>query len=233
MNKLNPDQSTRPGLGERAYRAIHADIVWCVLRPGEEVSETRLCESYGFGKAPIRQALWRLVQEGYVISQPRRGHVISPVTLKMVRDLFELRLVIEPAIIEGACGRVDRERLCALNARCTDGYVPGDRASEARFVAANHAFHLEIARASGNERMTRLFAEILDEMTRMLHLAFVLRERPDEFRAEHDELIEALARNDVKEARGMTIKHINSVRALTMDGIMTHTNLNLANIVPG
>lgn len=232
MDQMNPDQTAKPGLGERAYRRIHTDIVWCVLRPGEEVSETRLSEAYGFGKAPIRQALSRLIQEGYVMSLPRRGHVISPVTLKMVRDLFDLRLVIEPAIIERACGRIDRERLQSLNALCADGYIPGDQASEALFVAANHAFHLEIARASGNDRMTRLFAGVLDEMTRMLHLAFVLRERPDEFRAEHDELIEALVSNDVGQARGMTVKHIKSVRALTMDGIMTHTNLNLANIVP-
>lgn len=233
MSQMNPDAIPKPGLGERAYQQIHTDIVWCVLHPGKEVSESSLCQAYGFGKAPVRQALARLVQEGYVISQPRRGHVISPITLKMVRDLFDLRLVVEPAIIESACGRVDRARLQLLNARCTEGYIPGDQASEARFMAANHAFHLEIAHAGGNDRMTRLLAEIMDEMTRMLHLAFVLRERPDEFRAEHAELIEALADNDPTVARDITLKHIRSVRAMTIDGIMTHTNLNLANIVPG
>lgn len=225
-------QKPKPGLGEQAYQRIRADIVWCAIYPGDEVSEAWLCERYGFGKAPIRQALQRLSQEGYVTSQPRRRHVVSPVTLPMVRDLFDLRLGLEPAITDRACGKVDRERLLALDAVCVEGYVPGDLVSEGRFIRANHAFHLEIARASGNARMHRLMAEILDEMTRMLHLGFVLRERPSEFSSEHRELIEALANNERKKVHDLTVKHIRSVRALTMDGIIANSSLRMANIVP-
>ncbi|MDN2567109.1 GntR family transcriptional regulator [Aquibium sp. A9E412] len=226
------DLQPQIGLGEQAYKKIKDDIVWCRLRPGDEVSEARLCELYGFGKAPVRQALSRLAQEAYVVSQPRRGHVIAPVTLKTVRELFELRSIVEPATAELACGRVDRDRLVALDARCVEGYVPGDVASEARFVAANNAFHLEIARAANNSRLTGLLAQILDEMTRLLHLGYVLRERPHATRAEHEELIEALVAGDRAAARACTLAHIESVRGMVMDGIAKHSSLSEANIAP-
>ncbi len=226
------DALPRIGLSEQAYAKIKDDIVWCRLRPGEEVSETKLCGLYGFGKAPIRAALSRLSQESYVVPQPRRGHVIAPVTLKAMRELFELRRIVEPAISEMACGRVDRDRLLELDARCAHGYVPGEVESEARFIAANKAFHLEIARAANNSRLTTLLEQILDEMTRLLHLGYVLRERPTEVRAEHHTLIEAVAQGDKATARATTIAHIDSVRQMVMDGITQYSSLSEANIAP-
>lgn len=222
----------KKSLGYQAFDRIKDDIVWCRLSPGEEVSEARLCELYGLGKAPIRQALSRLVQEGYVISVPRRGHFIAPVTLQSVKDLFELRLLLEPAAVEGACGRADAERLAKLDAQCARGYRPGDAASEAAFMAANRAFHLEIARACGNVRLTKVLAQIIDEMTRLLHLGFVLRERPEEMTHEHKDLVEAIVAGDRARARTIAIDHIRSVRALVVDGIVTHTNLSNITIVP-
>ena len=218
------DQS-RLSLGEQAYQRIKTEIVWCRLMPGEEISEARLAALFGFGKAPVREALFRLSQEGYVTALPRRGHVITPVTLQSVEDIFELRLLLEPAVVEKACGRVDAATLYELDAICAAGYRPGDIESEARFMTANQAFHREIARASGNERLARSLSQIMDEMARLLHLGFVLRERPEVLRAEHTALIEALVSGDRDGARAITVTHIESVRDLVMDGLRTHTSL--------
>ena len=124
------------------------------------VSEAKLSELYGLGKAPIEHALSRLAQENYVVSQPRRSHIIAPVTLRAVRELFEWRLIVETASVEMACGRVNRGRLLELDACCAVGYSPGDIASERRFIEANHAFHLEIARLAGNARIRKALGQI-------------------------------------------------------------------------
>lgn len=220
------------GLAEWAFDRIKHDIVWCRLSPGEAVSETRLAQLYGFGKAPIRHALSRLAQEGYVIPIPRSGHLIAPVTLQSVHEIFELRMLLEPVAMEKACGNVDAQRLRKLDARCAAGYVPGDMASEARFMEANRNFHLEIAHCSNNQRLTTALAQIMDEMTRLLHLGFVLRERPDDLLHEHDGLIHALVDNDKQRARELTVTHINTVKTLVIDGIVKNTNLKSTNIAP-
>lgn len=220
------------GLSEQAFDQIKRDIVWCNFAPGEEISEAKLTGIYGLGKAPIRHALSRLIQEGYVNAIPRSGHIIAPVTLQSVKEIFELRLIIEPEVMERACGNVDPVRLRDLDAKCAVGYTPGDKASEARFMAANHRFHMEIARCCGNSRLATVLSQILDEMTRLLHLGFVMRERPEEMRGEHTALIEALVNNETTLARQMTVVHIETVRKLVIEGILSNTNLSNTNIAP-
>ncbi|MEQ1936047.1 MAG: GntR family transcriptional regulator [Fimbriimonadaceae bacterium] len=224
------DDAKIQGLASQVLDLIKHDIVWCKLGPGQSISEAQLCEKYKFGKAPIRQALSRLIQEGLVVSVPRSGHVITPVTLQSVNEVFELRMILEPAAVEKACGNVDAARLRKLNAKCAGGYVPGDIASEKRFMEANRNFHMEIARSSGNSRIYSSLCQIMDEMTRLLHLGFVLRERPDEMHQEHDSLIAALENNDKELAREMTAGHIATVRKLVILGLIDRTNLISTNI---
>ncbi len=231
MNDTLAGQKTK-SLGDEAFDRIKHDIVWCRLKPGEEISETQLTRMYGLGKAPIRRALSQLIQEGYVISVPRHGHIIAPVTLQSVKDLFDLRLLLEPAAMQRACGRIDPTRLREINARCAQGYLPGDEASEAEFMTANRNFHLEIARASGNQRLADILSQVMDEMARLLHLGFVLRERPEVMVHEHADLLQALESGPPEMAHAISIAHINSVRALVLDGIMTHTNLSHTSIQP-
>ncbi|MBJ3776984.1 GntR family transcriptional regulator [Acuticoccus mangrovi] len=222
----------KKGLGEQAFERLKHDIVWCHLSPGAEVSEAHLCQRYGLGKAPIRHALSRLVENGYVMAIPRRGHVITPITLQSVKDIFDMRLLLEPAAVERACGRVDEARLRQLDAECEQNYEPGNVESEARFMAANRRFHMEIARASGNARLAASLEQIMEEMIRPLHLGFVIRERPSEFNSEHSALIDAVVGGAPDEARRITAEHIESVRALVIDGILTRTSILSANIAP-
>ena len=231
MTDTKTGQKTK-SLGDEAFDRLKHDIMWCRLKPGEEISEARLTQMYGLGKAPIRRALSRLIQEGYIIAVPRHGHIIAPLTFQTVKDLFELRLLLEPAAVQKACGHVDHARLQELNKRCRQGYLPGDEASEAEFMAANRSFHLEIARASGNQRLADVLLQIMDEMARLLHLGFVLRERPEAMTHEHAGLLQALESGDAERARAISVEHINSVRALVLDGIMMHTNLSNTSIQP-
>ncbi len=232
MKKMDLETDGKLGLGEQAYRRIKEDIVWCRLAPGQELSEASLSEMYGFGKGPIRQALSRLAQDSFIQPRARRGHVVIPVTLKDVRDLFDWRLILEPAAAVLACGKVDGERLMELDARCAEGFVLGDIESEARFVKANNAFHMAIAEAAGNERLCAALSQVMDEMTRLMHLAHQLRERKAAQQQEHRVLIEALVNNDTETARQYSITHIENVRANVIEGITRFSSLSNSNIVP-
>lgn len=232
VEEMTLEMDEKLGLGEQAYRKIKEDIVWCRLRPGQELSEAGLSELYGFGKGPIRQALSRLAQDSFILPRARRGHVVIPVTLNDVRDLFDWRLIIEPAAAELACGKVDRDLLMELDARCAEGFVLGDIESEARFVRANNTFHMEIAQAAGNDRLIASLRQVMDEMTRLMHLAHQLRERKVAQKREHSALIEALVNNDPETARRCTITHIENVRANVIEGITRFSSLSMSNIVP-
>ena len=80
-----------------AYDRIRQAIMRLELAPGAAVSEAQLVEGYDFSKASVRAALLRLRGEGLVVAEARRGHVIAPLTMRDVIEIYDLRLVLEPS----------------------------------------------------------------------------------------------------------------------------------------
>ncbi len=224
------DASPGPSLSRKTYERIKEDIITCALPPGVEISEASLANRYDTGKAPIRWALATLAKESLVTPRPRRGYIVAPVTLQDVRNLFDLRLLLEPHAAGVAAGRVDAERLRALEGVCEAGYKPGDRMSEANFLRANKTFHVAIARASGNQRLAAVLEAILEEMERLFHLGLSLRNRSDEMHHEHTELLEALIEGDGRKAEKAMVQQIKAAYDMVFKALVDSTQLKTANI---
>lgn len=210
------DAGTEPLLNDQAYDRIKHDIISCSLPPGSGISESQLGGQYGFGKAPIRMALQRLAHEGLVRAMPRRGYVVSPVTLQDIQDIFELRLMLEPQAARLAAGKVDASRLKLLDDVCRAGYRPGDIASTHRFLEANASFHVTIAQATGNHRLAHTIEALLDEMTRLLHMGLTSRDRTTEMQHEHGALVKALRRGDGTTAEQICREQIEAAREMVL-----------------
>ncbi|MXP63983.1 GntR family transcriptional regulator [Roseomonas sp. M0104] len=180
-------------LTEQAVTALRREIIMTRLMPGETLSEATASQRLGLGKAPVRAALARLAEEGLVQAVPRRGWVVSVVTIRDIHEVFGLRLLLEPEAARRAAGRVDAEALRRLDAVCACGYRPADEESTHVFLDANKAFHVAVAELSGNGRLARQVDRLLDESSRMLALGLRSRDRTGEMAHEHHALIEALA----------------------------------------
>jgi DNA-binding GntR family transcriptional regulator len=211
-------------LGDQAYELIKADIILCKLSPGAEVTEVGLAEHYRLGRAPIRSALSRLSQDGLVNVIPRRGYVITPITVKGVQEIFDLRLILEPAATRIATGHLDLERLRATNSwpRASD-----NAEQKLRFLTSNRTFHILIAEAAGNDRLVQSIVTLHDEMVRLLNLGlFASGREPDAMRLahemqrqQHDLLIDCLAGGDPEAAERAARKHIEHSRELVLQAI--------------
>jgi DNA-binding GntR family transcriptional regulator len=210
----------QPRLTDAAYSAIKRDILECKLSPGQEVTERELAVRYGLSKAPLREALIRLAHEELVQSIPRSGYRVALVTIQDVQDIFALRTLLEPAATREAAGHIDAGELERLDEVCTAGYTPGDRASESAFLRANREFPVAIAAASGNRRLARILEGLLEETERLFHLGLAVRDRSEEMRHEHEDLIEALRQGDAEAAVRTTVEQIKAARSMVMDGIL-------------
>lgn len=210
-----------PLLTERAYERVRRDIISCVIAPGSEISEAQLCSHYKLGKAGVRVALTKLSHDGLVRAIPRRGYRVVPVTLQDLHDVFELRLMLEPAAARMAAGRVNTNELKAYDEVCSAGYQPGDARSTSRFLEANKAFHVTIARAAGNARLAAAIEHLLDEMTRLLHLGLGLRKGPQDVQHEHKSLVKALARGDGETAQRICREQIEASHDMLLSAILT------------
>jgi DNA-binding GntR family transcriptional regulator len=223
--RVNKDGRTKSGtssanLNDTAYESIKQDVISCKLVPGEAVSETLLAARFGLGKAPIRNALARLSQDRLVRSVPRQGYVITPITIEDVQEIFQLRLMLEPRAARLAAGRLSGEQLMRLKETCKVRYRPGDRESQTRFLSANKQFHVAIAEAAGNNRLTVIIAQLLNEVERMLHMGLRNHDLGQHFQHEHKDLLDALMAGEGEAAERMVYEQIKGGQDMVVEGLL-------------
>jgi DNA-binding GntR family transcriptional regulator len=215
-----------------AYEKIRDEIISCKLAPSQEISEAWLTSTYSLQKAAVRAALSRLEQEGLVKAIARRGYRIAPVTLKDILEIFEIRMLLEPAVARLAAGRVDEERLVAADDRwreiCAQESEPRECAYSAEginFLLANKEFHLEIALATGNARLVKILAHVLEETDRLICLGLPMAMKTQEVQHGHKLLIKALVRGDAVEAEKAAMKHVEKAKSIIVDAAISSVSL--------
>jgi DNA-binding GntR family transcriptional regulator len=208
-----------------AYRRLRHAIVRVELAPGSAVSEVQLVERFGFSKAAVRAALARLRVDGLVLAEPRRGHVIAPLTMRDVQEIYDLRLLLEPPAAAAAAGRVSPAELGRLRALCEPVPDLDDDASAERFLQANRAIHVSIAEAGGNGRAAAIVAQLLDdsERARLIALRAGAAEHGLRAHAEHLDLLTSLEAGDGLEAERLMTTAIHAFRDELVDALQTAT----------
>jgi DNA-binding GntR family transcriptional regulator len=207
---------------DSAYDHLKHLILTSELHPGAELREAALTESTGFGRTPVREALRRLVHEGFVEVRPRQGYRVSVVTLARVRDLFEMRLLLEPTAVELAAERAAQHDLEALRPLAETVYLPGDARSYEQFLVDNREFHVRVAQAAGNEILARTLRVLLEDMQRLFFVTFDGRHGASEQLHEHHDLYDALLARDAARARDIVVAQIEESRARVLDALVRH-----------
>jgi DNA-binding GntR family transcriptional regulator len=208
----------RATAAHRAYAHVKHLILVNQLTPGSELREAQLTETSGYGRTPIREALRRLVQEGFVEVRPRQGYRVAPVTLSRVRELFEMRMLLEPVAAELAASRASQQDLEDLASLGRQTYPPSDPAGYERFLADNCEFHARVAEAAGNSLLARALRTLLEEMQRLFFIS--LGPAATEQLHEHHELYDALLARDPARARAIVEAQIKSSRQRVLQALM-------------
>lgn len=185
---------------ERVYHALRREILTLALAPGQVLVEGAVARRFGVSKTPVREALALLQQDGLVETLPRRGYLVTGITVRDVHELFEVRAALEGAAAELAATRITPAELTELEALLVPPQASVDRQALRRHLEGNRRFHVGIARASRNQRLTRLVGRTLDEMTRLIAMGYET--------GEHAELIAALRSGDGHRARAALVNHI-------------------------
>jgi DNA-binding GntR family transcriptional regulator len=209
-----------PSRRDQAYEGIKERIVQGELGPGMSLSESRLARLLRTSRTPVREALSRLAEERYVQRIPGRGYTVTPVTVELIQNLFEMRRLLEGAAAARAAelrGNAFVERLRELGAF---EYDPRDAKSFKRAAEANTAFHLAVARAGQNSMLVDLVRQCLDQVTRLVALGMDHQGLQVNASEEHRAVIEAIARRDPEEARRAMERHLDGSRRRTMDALV-------------
>jgi len=209
-----------PSLAEQAYLRLRQDILICDLAPGQVVTERELAARYEMSKTPIREALTQVCHDGLVRRLPGRGYMVAPITVKDLRDLFDMRLILEVAAAERVAGEASTVLVAQLQKLSTIRYDPVDSHSHVQFLNGNRIFHLTLADAAGNRRLTQTLEGLLLELDRYFHLGLRLRDSSDEMQQEHEEVVQALQSGDAARLKVCIEAQVLTSRNRILEAIM-------------
>ena len=209
MGKLEPItiDSYQP-LRETVCEALRDAIRRGVLEPGERLMEVQLAEELGISRTPVREAIRKLEQEGYVIMMPRRGTYVSSVSVRDVKEIFEIRSALESLSTGLATMRIEPEELDKLRALLTEieGHI--QRRDIDKIVETDIEFHGLLYQVSRNDRLVTIISNLKEQLARFRTLSMSYPGRLQETLQEHRAMVEAIAAGDVEAARDAAERHM-------------------------
>jgi DNA-binding GntR family transcriptional regulator len=206
-------------LSETVYQKLKQDIYDFHLLPGDRLTETGLAESLGVSRTPLRQALQRLEQEGYLKVAFRNGWNVLPFDFDRFEQLYDLRIILELAALQQLCEAENAADLSALAALWL--VEPEDRLTDARIVSENdEAFHQGLVIATGNAEMARVHRDITEKIRIIRRLDFTKGERINATYDEHAQILRLLMQRKSAQAEILMRSHIQAskseVRKITL-----------------
>jgi DNA-binding GntR family transcriptional regulator len=207
----------RLSLTEQVYHQLKDEILQARHGPGELLLEPELAVRYGISKTPVREALRLLLQDGWVVVMPRKGYLVRPVRLEDIREVFEIRRMMEPAMAgQAAQLRTDAD-LARLAGLCSS--QASDAASVEGALDAARAFHSDLAAMAGNGRALAILTDQLDEVRRLHHLMPRIEHHitsTAELEA-HREILAAIEAKDADGAAALMKSHLSEVAEAMVD----------------
>jgi DNA-binding GntR family transcriptional regulator len=213
---LFPAPLVRHTLEELAYRHIRRALVEGQLAPGQRIVAAAVARAAGISRIPVLQALRRLESEGFVRIHPHRDVVVTSLSPEEFRERFLLMAALEGLCLREANGKVGPgvlERLRTFQAEIVAARAAGNTA---RAVAADSAFHRLLWEVSGLRQVVTVLQNAWD---RGEYYRVIMHARRGGFAAEsiaeHEEILSALAAEDVaRAARAVEAHRLRAMKRL-------------------
>jgi DNA-binding GntR family transcriptional regulator len=213
MATTAPDSSRR-GADEKAtvtaYREIKNRILDLRYPSGTKLSETRIATELGLGRSPIRSALARLREEGWVAITPQSGTYVKALTAQDIAEVLELRLLLEAHAVERATARISELELRGLKralAMLAPHIIEG-RLQE--FIELDDQIHSVIYRAADNKLITTILYQLREKIRWIMPTSAATRERQKRALRELRAIVEALQSRDAAAAVACMREHVRN-----------------------
>jgi len=198
----------------RIVEALKKDLITGALQPGSLIVESQVGARFGVSKTPAREALLRLCEMGLVAVMPGKGYAVTKLSWQQIKNLFELRLMLEAKSAELAATRATEAEIAALEAMAVRPRLK--KLSVEGLLDYNLNFHRAIWQATRNERMVQMLLEVMEDLMRAMHAA-MLTENADEMVEQHMELISLIGARDGAGARRFMETHVDTTRRRLLD----------------
>jgi len=218
MKTKKTDSAAKKGRGYSAYNIyvqIRDEILVLELEPGQLVDESSLAKRFETSRSPVREALIRLVADNLLLTLPNKGTIVAPLRVEEFPQYLDALDLAQRATIRLATEFRSTDDLKAIRAH-QDQFVDSLKKGDVlRMIETNRNFHAQIGAASRNRFLASAYERLLDDGRRFLRLYFKSfgDVMPMSMADGHEQMIDAITKQDVKLAEQLAHEHIKEVQS--------------------
>ncbi|MEI7969709.1 MAG: GntR family transcriptional regulator [Betaproteobacteria bacterium] len=215
MRTLAPQQT----LVDQVYEAILSEITEGGFGTDARIIQEEIAQSLGVSRQPVQQALLLLRSHGLLVDAPGRGLMVAPLAAEHVRNLYEVR-----GVLDGLASAKAAERGADAARRDGPGYITRGRAavksrSLTRMIAADMDFHFFLYGLSGNPLVAEVSGPHWSYLRRAMGEVLLRGETPGDIWDQHEAILEAVIRGDAAAAESLARAHIADASAVLSERV--------------
>ncbi len=195
---------------QRIAEAITTAIVERRLMPGTKLAEQQIADIFKVSRTLVRQALNQLSRDRLVTLEPARGAFVAQPSVDEARQVFEVRKMLESAMLRTLCTRITDGQIAELRA-----HLKAERAAVTRTDVSGRTrlladFHVILARMLGNEVLAQMLTDLLSRSS-LISLMYQSSHSAEHSQQEHVGIVDALERRDARAAVKLVEQHLGNV----------------------
>lgn len=198
----------QPTIVEQAYRAILEAICDGRLEPNERLTQESVAAKLSVSRQPVGQALLLLRQQKFLVEAGRRGLMVAPLDRDFLRQIYELRLGIDPLAASLAAQHVDADARSRGLAIIEQGKRAAREAGIPDLIRADMAFHMLLYELSGNPLFVDTMRQLWNHLRRAMREVLQHREYRETIWIEHERIVEAVFAGHAEDAGRLARDHL-------------------------
>lgn len=219
LSDMPPMGSWHKTLTEEVFQVLSDAILTGATKEGERLNETELAQKMGISRAPVREALAKLVQHGLAIQVPRKGTFVEKWGKKGLWEVATLR-----SVLEGLAARLASSNIEPADVSFFKGVIErmdtADQKGDARqLIDLDITFHSHVWECARHKQLRR----VLEDLKLQIKL-FMIVTRPSDvvgYPGQHQTLLEALCSHDPERAQRTAVEHVMDPASLALEGIVS------------
>ncbi len=218
------ERTAMPSVVDYAYEQTWKRVILIGGSEEQRLSDVTLAEHLGISRTPVRQALERLVQEGLVRSDPRRGFWTRTFTAQDIHEIYDLRGALEVLALHLAAPRFSQEDLKAHLEALYAVRAELDTQPVLHFLQVDIRFHMFITRASNNGRLIHSLSMLRSQICMYQMQDTSYPKRMEIALNDHEQILLALLAGNVDEAADCLARHIRHAKEGVLADIFSEGN---------
>jgi DNA-binding GntR family transcriptional regulator len=211
-------------LHKRAYEYIKKMILDDELEENEVYSETKIAGEIGVSRTPMRDAIHRLVQEGYIDIIPSRGFILHRMTVQDVEDTFQVRSAIEGYCALWIAGESESRKAKELFEKLDFALQKQKEIARTtgnifEFVRWDNRFHILIVEYLQNEAFNQMFSKYVHRMKRLAASSLTHAGRMEMTLSEHEAILNDMRKGRTDQVYQTMLVHMETPKGMNLEDL--------------